>query len=74
MIEVPLAAWREMIENIRVHDGSNLEHTLNYLTDPDDPMEVTGPDQLQIDAFYRYNQSLQRFLNVSAGIETSYAI
>ena len=73
VIEAPPAAWREMIENIRAHDGPGLEHTLNYLTVPDDPMEVTGPDQLQIDAFYRYNQSLQRFFNAAAGIETSYA-
>ena len=48
-----------------------LAHTLNYLTFPDDPMVVGGPDQLQIDAFYRYNESLQRFFNGASSIATS---
>ena len=52
---------------------SDLEHTLNYLTFPDDPMLVSGPDQLQIDVFYRYNESLQRFFNGASSIATSYA-
>ncbi len=48
VIEAPPAAWREMIENIRVHDGSDLEHTLNYLTVPDDPRRLpsVGPPTL----------------------------
>ncbi len=73
VIEAPLAAWQEMIENIRTNGKPDLEHTLNYLTFPDDPMLVSGPDQLQIDAFYRYNQSLQNFFNGAAEVETSYA-
>ncbi len=73
VIEAPLAAWREMIENIRTKGKPDLEHTLNYLTFPDDPRRVSGPDQLQIDAFYRYNQSLQNFFNGAAEVETSYA-
>jgi hypothetical protein len=73
VIEAPLAAWRGMIENIRANGKPDLEHTLNYLTFPDDPMLVSGPDQLQIDTFYRYNQSLQSFFNGAAAVETSYA-
>ena len=73
VIEAPLAVWREMIENIHANGGPDLEHTLNYLTFPDDPMVVSGPDQLQIDAFYRYNESLQRFFNGASTIATSYA-
>jgi hypothetical protein len=60
--------WREMIENIINNGKPDLEHTLNYLTFPDDPMVVDGPDQLQIDTFFRYNQSLQLFFNGAARV------
>ena len=73
VIEATFDTWREMIENIHAHGEPDLAHTLNYLTFPDDPMVVGGPDQLQIDAFYRYNQSLQRFFNGAARVATRYA-
>ena len=72
-IEASLATWREMLDNIQTNGAPDLEHTLNYLTFPDDPMRVSGPDQLQIDAFYRYNESLQRFFNGASSIATVYA-
>jgi hypothetical protein len=70
VIEATLNTWCEMIDNIRAHGAADLSHTLNYLTFPDDPMAISGPDQLQIDAFYRYNQSLQQFFNGAAQLET----
>lgn len=73
VLEASAATWREMIDNIRAHGGPDLAHTLNYLTFPDDPMRVTGPDQLEVDAFYRYNESLQRFFNGAAAVPTAYA-
>jgi hypothetical protein len=73
VLEASLDTWREMIENIRANGGPDLTHTLNYLTFPDYPMRVTGSDQLETDAFYRYNQSLQRFFNGAAGVPTVYA-
>jgi hypothetical protein len=73
VIEAPLEVWQEMLDNIRANGGPDLEHTLNFLTFPDDPMLVTGPDQLQTDAFYRYNESLQRFFNGASSLATSYA-
>jgi hypothetical protein len=72
VIEAPLEVWREMLDNIRANGGPDLQHTLNFLTFPDDPMVVSGPDQLQTDAFYRYNESLQRFFNGASSIATSY--
>ena len=72
VLEAPVMVWREMIENIRENEGPDLEHTLNYLTFPDDPMVVTGPDQLEVDAFYRYNESLQRFFNGALAVATAY--
>ncbi len=73
VIEASLPIWREMIENIHANGGPDLTHTLNYLTFPDDPMRVSGPDQLEVDAFYRYNQSLQRFFNGAAEVPTAFA-
>ena len=73
VLEASLDTWREMIENIRANAGPDLTHTLNYLTFPDAPMRVTGPDQLEVDAFYRYNQSLQRFFDGAVAVPTVYA-
>ncbi|MEW6268494.1 MAG: hypothetical protein AB1689_04260 [Thermodesulfobacteriota bacterium] len=73
VLTASLDTWREMIDNIRAHAGPDLEHTLNYLTFPDYPMRVTGPDQLEVDAFYRYNQTLQRFFTGAAAVPTAFA-
>jgi hypothetical protein len=73
VLNAPMGVWREMLANISAGGTADLKHTLNFLTFPDDPMVVTGPDQLQIDAFYRYNESLQRFFDGASSIATSYA-
>lgn len=72
VVEAPLSVWREMIDNISSRGEPDLEHTLNYLSFPDDPMVVDGPDQLMVDAFFRYNQSLQLFFNGAAALATDY--
>ncbi|HIF92556.1 MAG: hypothetical protein ABGX04_15525 [Myxococcales bacterium] len=72
IIEASLQTWQEMIENIREHCGPDLKHTLNFLTFPNDPMRVNGPDQLQTDAFYRYNRSIQQFFNGATDVPTIY--
>jgi hypothetical protein len=36
-------------------------------------MRVSGPNQLETDTFYRYNESLQRFFDGAASVPTSYA-
>lgn len=74
VIEAPLAIWREMLDNIRANGSADLKHTLNFLTFPDDPMLVSGPDQLETDAFFRYNESLQRFFDGASSIATSYPV
>jgi hypothetical protein len=68
VVEATLEVWKEMIQNIEARGEPDLQHTLNYLTFPDDPMVVDGPDQLMVDAFYRYNQSLQQFFNGAAAL------
>lgn len=70
-VEGPLAAWREMIESIAGGGGRpDLEHTLNRLTHMGTPLRVASDDPLRRDLYFRYNQSLQEFLNASGGFRT----
>jgi len=70
-LEAPLAIWREMIESITRGKGRpDLEHTLNYLSHPGTPMRVVSDDPLRRDLYFRYNQSLQEFVNASGSFRT----
>jgi hypothetical protein len=73
VLEGKYGAWKEMIENIRAHDGADLNHTLNYLTLPDDPIRVTAADQLKRDLFFRYMGTFQEFFNGSQHVDTEFA-
>jgi hypothetical protein len=68
--------WREMVENIRRHGHADLTHTLNYLTLPDWPLHLVPVDdiegQLDVDRFYRYNETLQEFFDEAAAVETRF--
>lgn len=63
VIHGPAAAWREMFENIAANGKADLGHTINRLTMAMIPMYVTGADVVEKERFFRYNQSLQEFLN-----------
>lgn len=72
-VEGSLDTWREMIESIAAGGGRpDLEHTLNRLTHMGVPMCVVSNDPLRRDLFFRYNQSLQEFLNASAAFRTTF--
>jgi hypothetical protein len=77
IMEGEYAAWKEMVENIRAHGHADLQHTLNYLTLPDWPFRLSpvdeGEGQLDVDRFYRYNESLQAFFDEAAAVETDFA-
>lgn len=77
LIEGEYAAWREMIDAIREHGRADLHHTLNYLTLPDWPLRLSALDeeqgQIDVDRFYRYNDSLQEFFDEAAAVETRFA-
>ena len=71
VLEGELAAWQDMVENIEQHGAADLTHTLNYLTLPDWPLRLVAAsdeDQLDVDRFYRYNESLQEFFNEAAHV------
>lgn len=70
-LEAPLGTWREMIEVIaQGHGRPDLTHTLNYLSHFGTPVRVWSEDPLRKDMFFRYNQSLQEFVNSSAAFTT----
>ena len=76
ILEGEYAAWKEMVENIRRNGHADLTHTLNYLTLPDWPLRLVPVDesegQLDVDRFYRYNQTLQEFFDEAAALDTRF--
>lgn len=70
-LELSREQWQEMLTNIKQHGGADHKHTLNSLdlTCGGIAENATG-DQYQLDLFFRYNESLQYFFDVSAQLET----
>jgi hypothetical protein len=74
VLEAAQATWQEMIENIAAGGGRpDLTHTLNYLSHPGTPLRLVSDDPLKADLYFRYNQSLQEFVNASATFTTRFA-
>jgi hypothetical protein len=72
--EGSLATWRTMIESIAAGGGRpDLEQTLNRLSHFGTPMRLVADDPLRRDLFFRYNQSLQEFVNAAATFPTRFA-
>jgi hypothetical protein len=72
-LETDRATWRAMIESIAAGGGRPaLDQTLNRLTHMGEPMRVVAADPLQRDLYFRYNQSLQEFVNASAAFVTTF--
>lgn len=73
VLEAAGATWRGMIESIRAGLGRPaLDQTLNRLSHFDTPVRVWSDDVLRRDLYFRYNQSLQEFVNASAAFETAF--
>ena len=68
-----LGTWEEMVRNIQENQGPDLQHTLNYLTLPDDPIYIDAPDFLSRDLFARYGQTFQLFFNGAIQVPTAFA-
>lgn len=66
--------WKSMLEDIKENGAAGLGFTLNTidLTIPDG--FARSYDGYRRDAFYRFNQSLQHFFDVSSKIETEFAV
>jgi hypothetical protein len=65
--------WAEMIRNIQVNNGPDLEHSLNRLTLMDYPIYIAASDFLSRDLFARFGQTFQLFFNGATEIDTDFA-
>lgn len=73
-LEASLTTWRRMIESIAAGRGRPaLTQTLNYLSHAGTPIRVRSDDVLRADLYFRYNQSLQEFVNASASFATRFS-
>ena len=72
-IEMELDAWRGMLENIKANSGAEAGQTLVSLDMINEISNNATGDQLRADLFFRYNQSLQHFFDLSANMETTFA-
>ena len=71
-LELSEADWRELVENTKANGGADRRHTLNTLDlikENGLSQNATG-DQLRADIFFRVNQSLQHFFDLSAQLDT----
>ena len=72
-LEMPYERWKEMIRNIRDNGKADLHHTLNTIDLEDPEGFARSHGGYRRDAFYRFNQSFQRFFDSSAKIDTRFA-
>ena len=71
-LELSEGDWRELVENTKANGGADRRHTLNTLdltADDGFAQNATG-DQLRGDIFFRVNESLQYFFDLSTKLDT----
>ena len=68
-----LAAWREMLENIRTHGQADAHHSINTLTHFGEKIRVVYDDPDGHDKLYRFVESIQEFFDLAAGLDIDYA-
>ena len=71
-LELSEIDWRELVENTKANNGADRQHTLNTLdlTKEDGLSQNATGDQLRGDVFFRVNESLQYFFDLSAQLDT----
>jgi hypothetical protein len=67
------ADWRELIAHIQARGSADPQHTLNSLVLAGDRFALTGDEQLGVDRFYRFNASLQAFIEEARNVPTGRA-
>jgi len=75
-LEMEPSLWQAMIEDIKRNDGAGLTYTLNTLDLklPNGLAINALGDGYRMDKFFRFNQSLQRFFDLSARLDTTFAL
>jgi hypothetical protein len=73
-LEMEPARWQSMLQSIKEYDRAEREFTLNSLdlTLRDGLHFNAAGDGYRADKFFRYNENLQRFFDLSARVETSF--
>ena len=75
ILETDVWVWKEMLDSIAGGGGRpDLEHSLNRLSLPGVPIRLWAEDPLDRDMFFRFNGSLQEFVNASVHIPTTYLV
>lgn len=74
VLELSEADWKDLIQNTKENGGADLRHTLNTLdlTKEDGLSNNATGDQFRADIFFRVNQSLQHFFDLSAKLDTTF--
>lgn len=72
-IEMGADAWKSMLEDIKANGGAGAGQTLVSLDMLNEISTNATGDQLRADMFFRYNQSLQHFFDLSANLNTVFA-
>lgn len=65
-------AWKAMLDDIKANGKATHEFTLNSLDLRSNEELARGKDYVRRDAFYRFNQTLQDYFDVSSQMETTY--
>jgi hypothetical protein len=75
-LEMEPERWRAMIESIKAEGHAGLDHTLNSLDLklPDGLAINAMGDGYRMDKFFRFNESLQRYFDLSSQIETTFSL
>ena len=71
LVQTP-EAWKAMLDDIKANGQATHEFTLNSLDLRSDQGLARGKDYNRRDAFYRFNQTLQDYFDMSAKMETTY--
>jgi len=72
VLEGPLAAWREMLDTIHALGAADTAHSLNTLTHFGEGLRVRYDDPDGHDKLYRFAESIQEFIDLSARIDFTY--
>ena len=70
-VSASLDDWRELISHIQERGSADPKHTLNSLVLAGDRFERAGDEQLGVDRFYRFNASLQAFIEEARNVPTA---
>ena len=72
VVEGPFAAWREMLDTIHGLGAADTAHSLNTLTHFGEALQVRYDDPDGHDKMYRFAESIQEFLDLSARLDFIY--